>query len=41
MVYSLTGFWLPQLKETLVRESKPLTEEDRIEIYAMKQAGKE
>ena len=34
-------FWLPQLKGTLMREYRQLTEEDRIEIYAMKQAGKE
>jgi transposase-like protein len=41
LVYSLTGFWLPQLKGTLMREYRQLSEEDRIEIYAMKQAGKE
>ena len=41
LVYSLTGFWLPQLKGTLMREYRQLTEDDRIEIYAMKQAGKE
>ena len=29
------------VKGTLMREYRQLTEEDRIEIYAMKQAGKE
>ena len=41
LVYFLTEFWLPQLKGTLMREYRQLTEDDRIEIYAMKQAGKE
>ena len=40
-VYSLRGFRLPQLKGTLMREYRQLTEEDRIEIYATKQVGKE
>jgi hypothetical protein len=41
LVYSLSGIWLPQLKGPLMREYQQFTEEDRIEIHAIKQAGKE
>jgi len=41
LVYSLTEFWLPQLKGTLMRQYRQLIEKDRIDIYAMKQAGKQ
>jgi len=38
---SLIGFWAASAKRTFVREYKQLTEENRILIYAMKQAGKQ
>jgi transposase, IS30 family len=41
LVYSLTGNLVTSTKGTLMREYSQLTDEDRIEIYAMKQAGKE
>ena len=36
----LIAFWLPSRKETLMRTYSQLTEVDRIEIYALLQAGK-